>query len=957
VKMVFQIKILVLLGLILGISDSNGQTPWSGVYGNEWLNYNNTYVKIPISGKGLYKIPFSSLPANFPKVGANFQLWHRGKEVAILSTENNEILFYAEKNDGKSDELMFRPGPEARLNPYSSLFSEIGAYFLTYTSGAKRAVVVNGKDITGSPQPYHFQKDIVAFANQFAQTTDGIASNLNHSYYDETNSWTGPTIFGANTTGANKVSSNSFQMKNWVSNAPERPVLELMVNGLHTGEHAIQVSVGKSDLDTDQSNVTLFNFFGFGGRKISNFSLTNDNVTPTGSGVIKLRSNTTGNTDRFSLTYYSILYPQQTTMSGLNVAYFNFKPSSQPVQVNITNVPSDILLYDITNIDEPKVISGNLSNSSFAAMVPGNSSTDLKLFAASAASVTEITANQITSIELQPYFATPAIGNVTAPLNPSTYDYLIITNNLLKSSAMDYAKYRNSTAGGSYSTIVFDIASIYNVFNYGEPSPVAIKRFADYMLKNGIRSKHNLVLIGNNVTLPSRLQKEMPDEVPTFGDPGSDILLVSGLQGVNMDVPAIPVGRIPAFFANQVADYLGKVKQYESETQDLSWRKKVLHLAGGKSAGEEDQFVSILDNVKPIVTADNTRSVQTFMADNPSSATSPANITGEVNNGVGLISYYGHGSPSETILNVGLVSKESSASNNYSSTGGTYNNTKYPLMYFNGCGVGNLFSRNSQQGDVLSRDWLLTPGKGSIAIIANSFNSYVSPTITYLEVLYKQLFSQSESAVKTKTIGQVHRDAARIIINGSANSRTLAADAYDITNILSVNAKLTGTGQVTVDWATAWEKNNSHFVVERSYNARNFEDIGFVEGKGDISTKSSYSFIDNKPLNGVNYYRIRQVDKTNSISSDDDSFSRIVVVKVGNDEQSLVYPNPTPGNVDITVSSSIELKSWILFDSNGNRILEGTKSSLSVEKFSKGLYILEIHSKNGDVYRKKIVKE
>jgi hypothetical protein len=221
-----------------------------------------------------------------------------------------------------------------------------------------------------------------------------------------------------------------------------------------------------------------------------------------------------------------------------------------------------------------------------------------------------------------------------------------------------------------------------------------------------------------------------------------------------MDVPAIPVGRIPAFFANQVADYLGKVKQYESETQDLSWRKKVLHLAGGKSAGEEDQFVSILDNVKPIVTADNTRSVQTFMADNPSSATSPANITGEVNNGVGLISYYGHGSPSETILNVGLVSKESSASNNYSSTGGTYNNTKYPLMYFNGCGVGNLFSRNSQQGDVLSRDWLLTPGKGSIAIIANSFNSYVSPTITYLEVLYKQLFSQSESAVKTKTIGQ-----------------------------------------------------------------------------------------------------------------------------------------------------------------------------------------------------------
>ena len=61
-----------------------------------------------------------------------------------------------------------------------------------------------------------------------------------------------------------------------------------------------------------------------------------------------------------------------------------------------------------------------------------------------------------------------------------------------------------------------------------------------------------------------------------------------------------------------------------------------------------------------------------------------------------MITYYGHGSPNETLLNVGLVSKPSGPTNNYSSTGDTYSNKKYPIMYFNGCGVGNLFSRNSQ---------------------------------------------------------------------------------------------------------------------------------------------------------------------------------------------------------------------------------------------------------------------
>ncbi|MCF0058375.1 C25 family cysteine peptidase [Dyadobacter sp. CY356] len=984
IRRLVYITALTVCGLILQASETIAQTSWSGVYGNEWIDYTKRYVKIPVAVKGLHKIPFANLPNDFPKNESDFQLWHRGKEVAIISTSNNEILFYGEPNDGKSDELMFRPSPAARLNPYVSLFSDLGAYFLTSKSGTKRAISVDGTSLTGAAEQYHFQTDVTKFASQFASSTEAIASPLNHSYYDESNSWTGPSIFGAFTTGANKISNNSFQLKNWVSTASDLPVLELLINGLHNGNHAVNISIGKTDADADQGNVTLFNFSGFGGRKVSNFNIPADKISPSGTGIIQLKSNTTSDntTDRFALSFYAITYPQLTDMAGLNSVQFNFKASSQAIHLSISNSQSGISLYDISNIDEPKIISGNLSGSTFEAMVPRTSASDVKVFASLPADIKTIAANQITDVTWTPYHALPTVSNVNSAIDPASYDYLIVTNSTLKLKAIDYASYRNSSAGGNYKTLIYDVKDIYNQFNYGEPSAVAIKRFVDYMTKSGIRTKHNLVLIGNNVTLPSRLQKEMPDEVPTFGDPGSDVLLVTGLNGFNQDVPSIPVGRIPAFYDYQITAYLEKVKTYESETSGLSWRKKVLHIAGGKTVDEQNDFVAILDDVAPIVKSDNSRSVQNFTTASPSTNITPANITTNVNNGVGMITYYGHGSPNETLLNVGLVSKPSGPTNNYSSTGDTYSNTKYPIMYFNGCGVGNLFSRNSQQGDVLSRDWLLTSGKGSIAMIASSFNSYVSPTITYLETLYGQLFAQKEATMKTKTMGQIHRNSASLIITGSAAGRVLAANDYDITNIhqanligdpaivvlnsfnplpvgfINISAKLSGTNQVTIDWQTAWEINNSHFIIERSYNAKNFVSIGSVEGKGDVSTQSDYSFVDNQPLEGLNYYRIRQVDrKDGSAPSSEDSFSRIVSIKTSDIEQSVVYPNPTKNVVDIKLNTPTTLKSWSILNNSGKVLGSGTKSHLSLQNYPTGVYILDIVTENGDVYHKKIVKE
>ena len=73
-------------------------------------------------------------------------------------------------------------------------------------------------------------------------------------------------------------------------------------------------------------------------------------------------------------------------------------------------------------------------------------------------------------------------------------------------------------------------------------------------------------------------------------------------------------------------------------------------------------------------------------------------------------------------------------------------------MYFNGCGVGNVFYRY----DPLTTDWLLTPDKGAIAVFANSFWSYQLSTEIFLEEFYKKLFKDDNTV--DLTLGELHKE-------------------------------------------------------------------------------------------------------------------------------------------------------------------------------------------------------
>ena len=108
-------------------------------------------------------------------------------------------------------------------------------------------------------------------------------------------------------------------------------------------------------------------------------------------------------------------------------------------------------------------------------------------------------------------------------------------------------------------------------------------------------------------------------------------------------------------------------------------------------------------------------------------------------------------------------------------------------------------------------------------------------------------------------------------------------------DLFKFEAKPTENGNL-LNWATASEKNNSHFDIERSDNGIDFKSIGAIKGHGNTNQMHTYSFLDKNPLAAVNYYRLKQVDTDGTfIYSKTIAVSGLVLSK---DAQIIVSPNP-----------------------------------------------------------------
>lgn len=126
---------------------------------------------------------------------------------------------------------------------------------------------------------------------------------------------------------------------------------------------------------------------------------------------------------------------------------------------------------------------------------------------------------------------------------------------------------------------------------------------------------------------------------------------------------------------------------------------------------------------------------------------------------------------------------------------------------------------------------------------------------------------------------------------------------------------------VNLNWRTASERNNSHFMIERSLDGNEFIGIGRVDGHGTTAEARSYTFSDEVPFEGRTYYRLMQVDYDGQYT-----YSPITSVYIAPVEALLsVSPNPvTDGKVIIrSRRRDLNISSIVLIDAQGKVLDKG----------------------------------
>jgi ELWxxDGT repeat protein len=151
-----------------------------------------------------------------------------------------------------------------------------------------------------------------------------------------------------------------------------------------------------------------------------------------------------------------------------------------------------------------------------------------------------------------------------------------------------------------------------------------------------------------------------------------------------------------------------------------------------------------------------------------------------------------------------------------------------------------------------------------------------------------------------------------------------------------------------LDWATATEINNSHFIIERSYDGKAFEPIGRVEGNGTTNEVMTYEYLDGTIARSQHtvYYRLHQFDYD---GASEYSEVRAVDFSLGLDLDVVnVYPNPFRNEVYVNIASNEEKQLTIELISLQGEVLSsqeaeaGSTTKLDLNDLASGVYFIQV---------------
>ena len=167
-----------------------------------------------------------------------------------------------------------------------------------------------------------------------------------------------------------------------------------------------------------------------------------------------------------------------------------------------------------------------------------------------------------------------------------------------------------------------------------------------------------------------------------------------------------------------------------------------------------------------------------------------------------------------------------------------------------------------------------------------------------------------------------------------------------VIELLDFTATLTRDKNVLLNWRAYVDDEAKGFEVERSKDQINWEKIGTVNLKTSNFT-SDYSLLDQQPLQGKSYYRLKMVEKTGS-----SRYSKTRLIQIDQLNTKLrIYPNPAKNDVTISINSSMNQSATLIIRSIAGEVMirrsislteTDNRVSVSTNGLSNGLYVVEL---------------
>ncbi|NVJ85811.1 MAG: transporter [Algoriphagus sp.] len=712
----------------------------------DWYSFDQDYYKIKTGQDGIYRISREALTEAGINLNTldprNLSLYHRGKEVALYIEgeadgqfdEGDFIAFYGLRNDGTLDSALYRDIIPS--NPYYNTHSDSTAFFLTVNSNrtGKRMERRLAPPNT-LPQISNYESSQMQVFGEQYSLGNSYALGFRLSKYDVGEGWMSSVLTKGN------VRSISFQNLGQAVNAGS-PVLEIGLVGRSGNEHLARISVGKntSTLRVAQ-NASFQNF----DPVFLEIPLQFSDFDPIGNLLITVSPVGPESTDNLSITYARISYQKAPVNSDFEFERIQVPPGNSRLQ--LSGLSQNYWGIDVFDPSNPQwvILDQSATSLSFQA---GTDWRPSHIWLENEDHIQEV--NGLERVRFRDYVAQAA-------------NYLLVGHRELQKVGSDfenplkaYAEHRASAAGGGFDTLTVLMEDLYNQFSFGEETPLALKNFLKSYFP--IHKPTHVLLAGRALAIYSTAREggvnyfyrnrptafPFQSLVPVAGYPFSDNEFVIDLDPENPTIPALAIGRIPAKTSLELEVYLKKAIEKDQLGLAAPWQKELIHLGGGVSELELDRYFNFLNGFKAIAEGPFLGGNVTTYRKRSNNVVEVIDITGDLNEGRSLVTFFGHGSPTILDIDIGFASDPTI---NYRNKG------KYPVMLFNGCDYGSAFGTNYTQGE----DWVMAAEKGASNILANSSIGVDVYLRRYSEEFYLEAFADSTTIFRT--VGEIKRGA------------------------------------------------------------------------------------------------------------------------------------------------------------------------------------------------------